>query len=235
MRIVYCYQGRETVFDREKVQVIIGRPKQGVAIDLDLTPDQMVSRPHARVWLEEGQYWVEDLNSTRGTQVNGEEIKGKGKLRLQAGDSIRIGETTLQVEIPTAQVNLNTTLPPEAPETEPEVKVAEALDANVPAIAPGEVVTTDTARRLALLYELPLQFAKETRLDALLQTIVEQLVDVIPDAARGALLLRERERDALLLKAHVPPGEPSASENLARRAMAQGEGFIMEAQRRGRC
>lgn len=224
MRITYFYQGKETALENNKAEVVIGRPKQGVAVDLDLSPDQTVSRPHARVWIEEGQYWIEDLNSSHGTQVNGEEIKGKGKRRLQAGNTIRIGETILQLEIPTKPVDRDATLPPEAPETEPEVKIAKALDASVPPLSPVEAATTDSAQRLALLYELPLQFAKETRLDALLQTIVERLVEVIPAAARGALLLRDR--DALLLKAHVPAGEPSVSENLARRAMAQGEGFI---------
>ena len=64
-----------------------------MAPDLDLTPDQIVSRPHARLWVAEGQHWIEDLSSRRGTQVNDEEIKGQGKRRLHAGDTIRIGDT----------------------------------------------------------------------------------------------------------------------------------------------
>ena len=42
----------------------------------------------------------------------------------------------------------------------------------------------DRARRLALLYELPLKFATATRLEALLQNIVEKLLDIIPGAVR---------------------------------------------------
>jgi len=225
MRIVYSYQGKEEVFDQEKAEVIIGRPKEGVTVDLDPSPDQKVSRPHARVWVENGQYWIEDLNSQHGTQVNGEEIKGKGERRLQAGNSIRIGETTLRVEIPKAQVDINATLPLETPVVEPEIKIAAALSANVVPLTPPEGAATDRAR-LALLYELPLQFGAEIQLETLLQKIVERLVEVIPGATRGALLLRDRDRNTLLLKAHVPADEPAVSEILARRAMEQREGFI---------
>jgi hypothetical protein len=49
MRIVYSYQGKALVFNRETDQVIIGRPREGIVPDLDLTPDQTVLRPHARL------------------------------------------------------------------------------------------------------------------------------------------------------------------------------------------
>ena len=104
MRISYSLRGKERVFDKELTQVIIGRSKDGLLPDLDFTPDEKVSRPHARVWVEDGQYWIEDLNSRRGTRVNGEEIKGEGKRRLHPNDSIQIGETVLQVATPTARV-----------------------------------------------------------------------------------------------------------------------------------
>jgi adenylate cyclase len=51
-------------------------------------------------------------------------------------------------------------------------------------------------------------------------------VEVIPGAVRGALLLRDADTDRLLLKAHVSPDEPSVSETLARRVMAEGKAFI---------
>ena len=224
MRITYSHQGKETVFDRETSQVIIGRPAPSVTVDLDLRPDQGVSRPHARIWMEGGHYWIEDLNSLRGTLVGGEEIKGKGKRPLRPGDLVRIGETILQVDIlaeladaPTGQPALARKLP---------VEIATAMDATVRVLVPMQEPTADAARRLALLYELPLQFGAEARLDTLLQTIVERLVEVIPGAAHGALLLRERETDKLLLKAYVSPGQPTVSETLARRVMAEGKAFI---------
>ncbi|MCI0526434.1 MAG: GAF domain-containing protein [Nitrospira sp.] len=223
MQIIYTYQGKEKVFDTEKTEIILGRPKKGVAVDLDLTPDQKVSRPHARIWVEKGEYWIEDLKSTRGTQVNGEDVKGTGKRLLKTGDTLRMGETTLRVEIPGEP---DATIPPEVPEAEPDVKIEGKLDANVPVAMPVEAVTVDAARRLALLCELPLQFGTETRLDLLLQMIVDRLIEVIPGAARGVLLLRDHDRDALLLKAYSSPGKPAVSKTLAHRAMAEGKGII---------
>src|SRR6266850_402221 len=101
MRVTYTFKGNEKVFERETTEAIIGRQTRGVPIDL--VPDMKVSRKHARIFMEDGQYWVEDLNSKQGTKINGEEIKGKGKRLLYPDDNIRIGETTLIVQVPSDQ------------------------------------------------------------------------------------------------------------------------------------
>ena len=88
MRIVYRYLQAEKFFERELDQVIVGRPRVGneALPDLDLTPDQTVSRPHARIWREKSgdsdAMFIEDLGSTHGTQLNGEELQGQGARRL---------------------------------------------------------------------------------------------------------------------------------------------------------
>lgn len=223
MRITYTYRGKEVVFECEKNQVIIGRPKEGATVDLDLSPDQTASRPHARVWVEKGQFWIEDLNSRRGTQVNGDEIKGKR--RLQADDTIRIGETTLRVEIPTEPVDRNAPLPNDTPKARADIKIAEVLDACVAALPPVGG-TTDTRKRLELLYELPLRFAAETQLGELLKLIVERVVDIIPGAKRGALLLKDQTTGQLLLKAHLPKDGASVSTSIAHQAIEKREAII---------
>ena len=99
MLIRYTYNGKESVFECEKPQVLIGRPRDGMMIDLDLTPDRAVSRPHARLTVEDKTLCIEDLGSIRGTKVNNADIKGKGKRKLRVGDVIDIGDTTLKVTI----------------------------------------------------------------------------------------------------------------------------------------
>jgi len=59
----------------------------------------------------------------------------------------------------------------------------------------------DTLRRLELLYDLPLQFAAETRLEIMLEITVERLTKIVPGAANGALLLSSTGLQNLLLKA----------------------------------
>jgi len=78
--------------------VVFGRTDDKSAAILDLSPDQKVSRVHGRIWEEGGLYWIEDLDSTRGTRLNGVEIKGRGKQQFRMGDTIVAGETTLRLE-----------------------------------------------------------------------------------------------------------------------------------------
>ena len=95
-----------------------------------------------------------------------------------------------------------------------------------PSSSRGSRSTRAARKRSALLYELPLQFGEQTELDALFQTIIERLVAIIPAASRGALLLEDQASGELLLKAHVPAGQPSVSMTLASRTMARRQGFI---------
>ena len=83
-----------------------------------------------------------------------------------------------------------------------------------------------SSERLSLFYDLPLQFALEVEHSALLNTILMKLLQVLPAAERAALLVRDRKSDALLLQAHVPPGNPAVSLTLAERAIREKAGFI---------
>ncbi len=53
--------------------------------------DTYVSQLHARLFLREGQYYVEDLGSTNGTYLNGVPLSGPQP--LHDGDRIRIGDS----------------------------------------------------------------------------------------------------------------------------------------------
>jgi Adenylate cyclase, family 3 (some proteins contain HAMP domain) len=230
MQFTISFQGNEEVKNLAQTEVVIGRAKEGLKIDLDLGSDRHVSRPHARIWTEQGQCWIEDLNSRRGTKVNDHEIKGKGKTPLQSGDVISVGETTLRFESSAGQdVDLNsTTLPPAAVDAEPDLEVAVTLDARATPRFSNKAGDKETAVHLDLLYQMPLQFAQEPSLDRLLNIIVEQSVNAITGATRGALVLKDRTNQKLLLKAHVASDEPAISETLANRAMTEGKGFIWE-------
>ncbi len=230
MRIRYWHRGNEKIFDKSAEAVVLGRPRRGVHIDIDLTPDLRVSRPHARISAADGDYWIEDLGSANGTRVDGQPIKGMGKLRLQPGQKIAISDTTVEVEILAATSDLDPSWAAEdstlVVTQDTRLDIAEMIDAAAPVFEPGQPIAADRAQALALLYELPLQFGELTELEALFQTIIERLVAIIPAASRGALLLEDQTSGELLLKAHVPAGQPSVSMTLASRAMARRQGFI---------
>src|SRR3954454_773152 len=100
MRIRYFYQGNEKYFAVSAEAVVLGRPRHGVHVDIDLTPDLRVSRPHARISMVDGEYWIEDLGSANDMVVEGQPIRGLGKIRLEPGQTIGISDTTIEVDIP---------------------------------------------------------------------------------------------------------------------------------------
>ncbi|MBS1846405.1 MAG: FHA domain-containing protein [Actinobacteria bacterium] len=70
----------------------IGRSKDAdVQID-----DRYASSIHARLFTREGRHWVEDMNSTNGTTLNGAALNGEAE--LVDGDTIQIGDTVFRFE-----------------------------------------------------------------------------------------------------------------------------------------
>ena len=69
----------------------LGRREDNVIV-LD---DHYVSGHHAKIYTKNNQYILEDLNSTNGTVVNGENINGR--LYIQLGDEIKIGSLIFKV------------------------------------------------------------------------------------------------------------------------------------------
>src|SRR5271166_3151135 len=83
------YQGGEFPIVPDK-QIVVGRSSD---LDMVLVED-MVSRKHARIAMQQDQIWIEDLGSTNGTFVNGEKIK---RARLKEGDRVLIGTSIRKV------------------------------------------------------------------------------------------------------------------------------------------
>ena len=60
-------------------------------------PEEQVSKQHARVFYEKGQFWVENLKSTNGICVNGKSVEDRSS--LTQGDLIKIGTTILRFDL----------------------------------------------------------------------------------------------------------------------------------------
>jgi len=80
-------------FPINSAPVTVGRGGQN---DLVLTDDDFASARHARIEVRGDGVWVQDLESTNGTYVNGTRVAGAQ--RLDAGDVLRVGATDLLVE-----------------------------------------------------------------------------------------------------------------------------------------
>jgi len=57
--------------------------------------DTLISRIHTRFYLEDGKWFIDDLNSTNGTWVEGQRIEGCVPMPLQT--SIRVGKTIFEM------------------------------------------------------------------------------------------------------------------------------------------
>jgi hypothetical protein len=83
------YQGGEFPLI-DSGELVIGR-----ASDLDLVLiEDMVSRKHAKITVQDGVISIADLGSTNGTFVNGERVK---KAQLKMGDRVLIGTSILKL------------------------------------------------------------------------------------------------------------------------------------------
>jgi len=233
MRIISQYGDESKAWETHETEVYFGRAEGNWPTVLDLSPDLRVSRLHGRIWEEEGACWIEDLNSSRGTLVNGSEIKGLGKRRLGATDSVLVGQTIIRVQIgepdgdgETNYLENGSILLPEKHHAASGLAIAKDLDATAVETGFTESQEDPAARRLKTIRDLPFQFATKTSLKTLLPAVVEQLVELIPSGESWAVVLREEETDTLLLKAFRHVRRTYLSETLLRRAMTDRKAFV---------
>ncbi len=89
-----------------KDNVIVGREDavSNIFPDIDLTPhggeEGGVSRLHARIFFENGQYMLEDENSTNYTFLNRQRLAPKTPTPLHDNDEIRLGRVLLRFKTP---------------------------------------------------------------------------------------------------------------------------------------
>lgn len=89
-----------------KDNITIGREDavSNIYPDVDLTPhggeEGGVSRLHARIFVENGQYMLEDENSTNFTFLNRQRLAAKTPTPLNDNDEVRLGRVLLRFHTP---------------------------------------------------------------------------------------------------------------------------------------
>jgi hypothetical protein len=84
--VTLSFDGQE--HEVKQRRVVIGRSRD---CDIQLS-DANVSRRHAELRQEGASYWIVDLGSTNGIEVNGRRMK---RAKLQTGDTITLGSTEI--------------------------------------------------------------------------------------------------------------------------------------------
>jgi serine phosphatase RsbU (regulator of sigma subunit) len=131
-----------------------------------------VSKLHARITFETGQYFIEDLKSRNRTYVNGKEIKPGVRVRLRSDDRIDICDFRfLFIDETDDPVGISTI---EA--TQGQVELSQYL-----AIAPSD--------RIQQLVGISQNLSTLLKLDELLVRLAEMLFEVFPQAERCFVLM----------------------------------------------
>jgi pSer/pThr/pTyr-binding forkhead associated (FHA) protein len=85
------YEGFEVTVDRD--WLVIGRGRSADMVIAEAT----ISRAHAAIGYDENGFYVQDLESTNGTLVNGAAVE---RQRLKTDDEIQMGRLIIGVELP---------------------------------------------------------------------------------------------------------------------------------------
>jgi ABC-type multidrug transport system ATPase subunit/pSer/pThr/pTyr-binding forkhead associated (FHA) protein len=148
-------------------ELLLGRGAPGVDA---LSEDPKLSRRHALVERDPGgQVTIKDLESANGTYVNG--VKIQGSVHLEEGDVIRIGSTTLRLEVererprlsastiqmgspspPATSILANPRAPSKAPAQPPTPAVPDQYVE--PAVFPQPIEQIGSPSAIAPIYEL---------------------------------------------------------------------------------
>ena len=165
-------QGKASEFEVVGPSRIIGRSSKA---DLVLA-DAMLSREHARIFLEGGTWLVEDLHSRNGTRLNGMQVTAPTALAV--GDVMALGGCTLTVaggpgEHPTLSSSTVTLKGQSFLRPASEILQANAL--NMEALAGTEHVQLRRfAERLQALIEVNRALSRTVALDDLLELILSR-------------------------------------------------------------
>jgi len=100
--------GRKVLLSADR-EILVGRldAAQGIFPDLDMTADGGlelgVSRRHARIYTRDGTCFVEDLDITNWTYLNGERVTPYLPYAFRDGDSLTFGTMRMKVRIYTSE------------------------------------------------------------------------------------------------------------------------------------
>ena len=173
-----------------------------------------VSRQHACVVRQDGNFFIEDVGSSNGTFVNGQRVTGRTP--LTENDTIEIGPYVLALRPD-----------PSAMLTDTHAIIRAKIDASVSHTMLGP----NAAQRLQMVLDVVRHLGRHLDLDPLLGQLLDYLFRLFPQADRGMVMLCERDRHIIRAQRSRHDkggGEYSYSRTIVRRALEEGVGLLSE-------
>ncbi len=203
--------GRLYKLDRDAI--LIGRNAE---CDIVLEP-KSVSRKHAAIIRKGAVYEIKDLESTRGTFVDGRRVKQP--VQLKDGETIQIGEILLGFSSRAVRIQ---------DEADDQSTVYAAIDVLNPSdFTPPFVKPEDKLRALRLISQ---ELGGALVLSEVLDRVFKSLFEVFPRAERGFVLLKEPGTERLipeLIRSRTgEAGELTISKTILNRSLKEGEAIL---------
>jgi serine phosphatase RsbU (regulator of sigma subunit)/pSer/pThr/pTyr-binding forkhead associated (FHA) protein len=167
--------GRE--YELVEDEIVIGRdPKYRIVIG-----HGAVSRRHARLVFDDNRYFIEDLRSRNGTYVNGKRLADR--VQLRNNDRIDICHTGFVFRSSPPRVS-------ESDEEEPSSSVLLSADAD----STRTMIQVHAEEKLHAILEISDALGRVLDLKRVLDTMLEHLFEIFPQADHGLILLRQEDR-----------------------------------------
>jgi serine phosphatase RsbU (regulator of sigma subunit)/pSer/pThr/pTyr-binding forkhead associated (FHA) protein len=215
MAILVALQGPEgeRQFPLKVPSVILGRQTDS-AICLSA---KAVSRQHAQIVCREDKYFLEDLDSSNGTYINGRRVQPRVPVPLTEHDTVQIGPYVLALR-------------PEPTITPTEGSLVIRDSVSVVSLDQS-VYNQAPAQKLQMVLEIAQHLARTLDMDTLLPKLLDQLMRLLPHADRCLILLLEGdnlvvrgERSRLQKQESTYP----YSRTVVNRALSEGIGILSE-------
>lgn len=224
--VIISGRSSERYYPLQGTPLVIGRSRERHLDDDNymLLEDLEVSRAHLRLFFEQGQWYVEDLNSTNGSTLDGQVLQPGIAIPLQNSAELHLGSTVLrfnagsevfripqaintspnEIDIDLAYGSSRLATPVKVfsgKEHQPDVSMSIDATRFLEELQGKSVIApqrrdVDLMRRMQAMIQLSLSLGVVTNLDALLSRIMDFVFELFPAAERAFVVAtHENQQD----------------------------------------
>ncbi len=209
---------------------VIGRDADRCQI---VIPHHAVSREHAKITVQNGTFYIEDLKSRNHTFVNGKEVPPPNRQALKPDDRIKICDFLFQFrdERIAKPGKLPSWMQKEEPDREDDNGGMTTIEASHGTSNAKDFLQVAPADRLRALLEISTSLSKTLDLEPLLVQIADTLLGVFKQADRCFVLQLDesgRPIPKVVKSRHVGLEDTRFSRTIVRKALESRQSFLSE-------
>ena len=198
-----------------------------------VVPHHAVSREHAKITMQNGTFYIEDLKSRNHTFVNSKEVPPPLRQPLKPDDRIKICDFLFQFrdERVTKPGKLPSWMQKEEPDEDNENGGMTTIEATQGKVNAMDFLQVAPADRLRALLDISTGLSKTLDLDTLLTQIADTLLGVFKQADRCFVLQLDdagRPIPKVMKSRHAALEDTRFSRTIVRKALESRQSFLIE-------